>query len=79
MPTPRPTIVVMFSTKMDIGMRPASIDSMPMEMKMAKNPTATGMKAATRAPKAKMSRSHVSGSRRRSIRSESSAATVRVS
>ncbi len=79
MPTPRPTIVVMLSTKMDIGIRPASIDSIPIATKMAMNPTATGMNAATRAPKTRTSSSQVRGSSRCSSRSESCAATVRVS
>ncbi len=79
MPTPRPIIVVMLSTKIDIGVTWVSMPMTVSETAIASRPMTSGSAAATSAPKARISTTSVSGSSRASRRVLSSALTVRMS
>ena len=79
MPTPSPTIVVMFNTNTDMGVYRAARVTKPSAMVIASRPTRTGSAAATSAPKATISTANVSGRARCSPRSVSSALMVRTS
>ena len=79
MPTPRPTIVVMFSTKTDIVWNCAATATIPSAIVIARMPTIMGSVAATSAPNASTSTASVNGSARSSPCRVSSALIVRTS
>jgi len=59
MPTPSPTMVVMFNTNTDMGVYRAARVTKPSAMVIASRPTRTGSAAATSAPKATISTASV--------------------
>ena len=79
MPTPSPTMVVIFSTNTDIDWNFAAMVTRPSAIVIARIPTTTGSIAATSAPNAMTSTTSVSGRSRRSLCSVSSALMVRTS
>ncbi len=72
-------MLIMLSTKTDIGITVASTPTVASAMTIAITPTITGSTAATSAPKARTRITRVIGTRRRSLRLASSALVARMS